>query len=217
MGKTKDEIYQIAKMGGSVGFGKRPAIVVIDFQKGFTLPEAPGGGDMTDQVLNTAKLIQAAREKNVRVFYTRVGYNKDGSDLTSFGHKATILKEFTRDHWYYEWDDRLDIRDEDVLIEKHWPSAFFGTHLTPMLIGMHIDTVILCGCTVGGCVYASSIDSCSNGFRTIAASDGVADRAKETFDMFLWNMGQKYADIMTVDQIIEEINKLKPLTYDLLW
>lgn len=200
-----------------MGFGRRPAIVAIDLQKGFTLPTAAAGGDMTSTVEAVNKLTEAAREKNIRVFYTRVGYQRDGIDLGVFGHKAFVLREFTRDTLDYELDGRLKIREEDIIIEKHWPSAFFGTHLLQMLITLHTDTLIVTGCTTAGCVYASVVDSCSYGFRTVVVSEGVADRAQETHNMFLWNMGQKYADVMSVDEVIEEINKLEKLEYDLLW
>lgn len=213
----KEQIYQKAKLGGAVGFGKRPAIVVIDLQKGFTLPSAPAGGDMTSTVETVNKLTEAARDKNIKVIYTRVGYNKDGVDLGVFGHKAFVLRDFTRDSWYYEMDDRLNIKEDDIVMEKHWPSAFFGTHLLQMLITMHIDTLIVTGCTTAGCVYATVVDACSYGFRTIVVKEGVADRAEETHNMFLWNMGQKYADILSVDEVIEEITKLNKMEYDLLW
>jgi maleamate amidohydrolase len=212
----KDEAYASSNLGGKVGFGKRPAIVVIDLQKGFTLPEATAGADMTQTVENVNKLTEFAREKNIKVYYTRVGYQKDGLDLGVFGYKAFVLREFTRDHWNYELDDRLKIKEEDVIIEKHWPSVFFGTHLLPMLITTHVDTFIITGCTTAGCVYASAVDSCSYGFRTIVVPDGVADRSEETHNMFLWNMGQKYADILSVDETIENIKGLEKLEYDLL-
>lgn len=213
----KEQVYEKAKLGGRVGFGKRPAIIVIDLQKGFTLPTAAAGGDMTKTVEAVNRLTEAARKKNVKVIYTRVGYNKDGIDLGVFGHKAKILREFTRDHWYYEMDERLKIKEGDVILEKHWPSALFGTHLLQMLIPMHIDTLILTGCTTAGCVYATSVDSCSYGFRTVVVSDGVTDRSEETHNMFLWNMGQKYADVMDVSEVVKEIGKLDRLEYDLLW
>ena len=217
MTKNKEQVYEKAKLGGDVGFGKRPAILIIDFQKGFTVPDAPAGGDMKDAVEKATKIVDAGRERNIKNFYTRVGFNKDGSDLMVFGQKATILKEFTRDHWYYEYDDQLDIRDEDITIEKHWPSPFFGTHLQAMLTAMHIDTLILTGCTTAGCIYAAAIDACSYGYRTIVAEDGIADRSEETHEIFLWNMGQKYADIMTSKEIVEEIRKVEKLTYDFLY
>lgn len=212
----KEDAYASSNLGGKVGFGKRPAIVVIDLQKGFTLPEATAGADMSQTVENVNKLTEAGREKNIKVYYTRVGYQKDGIDLGVFGYKAFVLREFTRDHWNYELDERLKIREEDLIIEKHWPSAFFGTHLVQMLITTHVDTLIITGCTTAGCIYASTVDSCSYGFRTMVVSDGVADRAEETHNMFLWNMGQKYADVLTVDETIEEIKKIEKLEYDLL-
>ncbi|NQV03062.1 MAG: isochorismatase family protein [Bacteroidia bacterium] len=213
----KEEAYASSNLGGRVGFGKRPAIVVIDLQKGFTLAEATAGADMTETVESVNRLTEAAREKNIKVYYTHVGYQKDGIDLGVFGHKAFVLKEFTRDHWNYELDDRLKIKEYDVIIEKHWPSSFFGTHLLQMLITTHVDTLIITGCTTAGCVYATTLDSCSYGFRTMVVSDGIADRAEETHNMFLWNMGQKYADVLTVEETIEEIKKIDKLDYDLLF
>jgi len=215
--EDKSKIYEKAKLGGSIGFGERPAIVVIDLQKGFTLPTAPAGGDMTSTVEAVNKLTEAGRKKNIRVYYTRVGYNKDGIDLGLWGHKAMVLRDFVRDHWYYEMDDRLKIREGDVIMEKHWPSAFFATHLLQMLVATHIDTLIVTGCTTAGCVYATTVDSCSYGFRTIIVSDGVTDRAQETHNMFLWNMGQKYGDVMSADEAIAEIKKLESLDYRMMY
>lgn len=213
----KEQIYEKSKLGGQIGFGKRPAVVVIDLQKGFTLPEFPAGGDMTDTVAAANKVTKAARAKNVKVFHTRVAYNGDGTDLGPFGHKAFVLRDFVRGSDSCEFDDRLVIEDSDIVYEKHWPSVFFGTHLVQMLIAAQVDTLIVLGCTTAGCVYASVVDSCSYGFRTVVASDGVTDRSEETHNMFLWNMGQKYADILTVDEIDAKFGELETLEYDLHW
>lgn len=213
MSEIREAIYKRAKLGGKVGFGNRPVIIVVDFQKGFTLPQSPSGRDMTDRIMNAVMITNAARHKNIKIIYTRLGFNKDGSDLTTFGKKAFILKEFVRDHWYYEWDDRLDIKEDDIQIEKHCPSVFFGTPIAQILVTLQIDTVVLCGCTVGGCVYASAVDSCSFGFKTIVVSDASADRSQEVYDLFLWNLGQKYADIMTTDEVICKIQSINSLSY----
>jgi nicotinamidase-related amidase len=82
---------------------------------------------------------------------------------------------------------------------------------------MHIDTVIVTGCTTAGCVNCTVIDSCSYGFRTVVVEEGVADRSEETHNMFLFNMGNKYADVLKLNEVIEKINKLDKLEYDLLW
>lgn len=211
---TKDDIYAKAGIGQKVGFGKRPALLVVDFQKGFTSDKALSGSDMTDQVLATAKLVEAVRKKNIKVFYSRVGYSYDWRELGAWGGKNHNLRSYTRDdNWYYEIDDRLDVRREDILFEKHMASCFMGTPLLHMLIPMQIDTIIVTGCTTAGCAYATTVDSISYGYRTIVAEDCVTDRSKETHDMYMWNMGKKYADVMPSDAIIAEVEKLRPLEY----
>ena len=210
---SKENIYKKANLGNPIGWGKRPALVVVDFQKGFTMAESPMGGDLTKEVEATKLLADACREKNIKVIYTRVGYNDDATDLGLWALKAPGLREYTRDHWYYEYDERLGIQKNDILIEKHWPSSFFGTHLTPMLISMNVDTVILCGCTVGGCLYATAIDALSNGFRAMIATDASGDRSEETKKIFMWNMGMKYGDLHTTDEIIAHVKTFEPLEY----
>ena len=212
-----EDIYKKSKLGGRAGFGRRPVILVIDLQKGFTHPDTPEGDGMDAAVDAVNTLTEAGRQKGIKVFFFRMGCRKDGIDVGVFGHKAFVVKEFTPGSWQRELDDRLKVKDYDVVIEKHWPSAFFGTHLVQSLITMHIDTVIVTGCTTSGCVNCTVVDSCSYGFRTIVVEEGVADRSKEIHNMFLFNMNHKYADVMRLNEVAEEIDKLDRLEYDLLW
>ncbi|WP_059050755.1 isochorismatase family protein [Paenibacillus senegalimassiliensis] len=198
----KQSIYQLAGLGGRAGFGKRAAIVVIDFQNAFASGASASGTDMSAACRETRRLTDAARPWDIPVIYTRVGYKPGGIDLGVWGTKCPSLIPISQGTWEYEWNEHLDVREGDVELEKHGPSAFFGTHLAPMLINRQIDTVILCGCTVGGCVYATAIDSCSYGFRTIIVKEGVADRSQEVFDLFLWNLDQKYADVMVLEEVL---------------
>lgn len=213
---TREEIYKRAGYGGSVGFGSRPAIVIVDWQRQHTDLRSKVAGGYEAQCLQTRKLTDAAREKNIPVIYSRCIYKKDNVDLGLWGEKVPILKTITADNWDTGLDYNLDIRPDDPIVDKHWPSAFFGTHVPSMLIAMHIDTVIVLGCTVGGCVYATVADSCSYGFRTIVPTDGVGDRTKETFDSFMWVMEQQYADISSVDQCIAYFQTLEPLSFDFI-
>jgi len=210
--------YKEAKLGHRVGFGKRPAIVVVDLQKAFTDPNASAGGDLSETIENVNKLTDEARKKNIKIFFARLGYQSPcGIDLGTWGHKVLVEREFLRNTENYEMDDRLKINEEDIIFEKHWASAFFGSHLVQMLIPLHIDTVIVTGCTVAGCLYATALDSCSYGFRTIVASDAASDRSEEMRNLFMWNIDQKYADVMTVKQISMHIQELEVLDYDMLW
>ena len=70
------------------------------------------------------------------------------------------------------------------------------------------DTVVVTGCTTSGCVRATVVDAMQNNFRTIVARDCVGDRAMGPHEANLFDMGQKYADLLDRDEIIAELSKL---------
>ena len=214
---TKEEVYTRSTMGHKVGFGKRPVIVCVDFQKGYTHQDLMNDGhSMFKECEQTKRLTDAAHKKNIRVVYTQQTVRPDGVDDGTFNNRCTSLMKMHEGEWNYELDEHLGVEPQDIIIKKHSPSAFFCTDLIQMLVKMHIDTVILCGCTMAGCVYATAIDSMSYGFRTAIAKDAVGDKCKEVYDTFLFNATYKYADESTVDECIEYFNVLESLKYDLL-
>ena len=89
-----------------------------------------------------------------------------------------------------------------LVVRKTQASAFFGTHLGSVLTGRAIDTLIVTGCTTSGCVRASVVDAVSMNFRTVVASDAVGDRAHGPHEANLFDMGQKYADLLSVGEIM---------------
>lgn len=207
----KESVYKIAQMGHRVGFGEKCAVVVVDFQKRFTSQNPSGdGGDMAKECAYARKLIDCARKKNIKIFYSYQGYRKDGVDLGAWADKGPALRTMLSGSPEMDIDDHLEVREEDIVFEKHRPSVFFATHLVEMLISLHVDTVIICGCTVAGCVYASVVDCCSYGFRTIICDEAVADRSQEMREVFLWNLDQKYADVMSLKDICEKIDSMDP-------
>lgn len=212
---TREEAYEKAQLGGSVGFGKRPCVLVVDYQKGITSPETALGASMDAEVESTARICAAARAKNIKCAFTRCAY--DGSKHCNvFGMKMPALKQLTYDSVNYEWDERLGVCHDDFEITKHWPSAFFGTSLVQYLNGLGVDTIILCGCTVAGCLYASAVDCCSYGFRTTIPVEAVADRSESVKETFLWNLGQKYVDLKHEQDVLDYFDSLDPLEYDKL-
>lgn len=196
-------------------FGSRPAVVVVDFQKGFTHEGFPGGSDMRGPCRYARSVVDAAREKEMKIFYVRMGYRRDGADLLRFGDKCTGLKQLYPDTWEFEIDEDLEVTEKDIIIHKHWCTAFFDTPLVQILHGLQIDTVIFCGCSVGGCLYASAMESSCYGFHTVIVKEAVADRSEEIYETFLNDLGQKYADIETADQVIEKIRSLNYVTYNI--
>lgn len=213
--KDKEQVYKVAQMGSIGGFGKKIALLVVDFQKRFTSQNPSGdGGDMSKECAYARQLIDCARKKNIKIFYSVMGFRPDGVDIGPWGDKGKALRTMYYGTEETEIDDHLEVRDEDIVFLKHRPSAFFNTHLVEMLIGLHVDTVIMCGCTVAGCLYASVVDCISYGFKTIICDEAAADRSQETREMFLWNLNQKYADVMSLADICDIIEKMDVQTDD---
>ncbi|MDR2932689.1 MAG: isochorismatase family protein [Oscillospiraceae bacterium] len=216
--EDKEKIYTDSKIGFPIGYGKRPAVIVVDLQKGFTSPDSFAGCDMTEAVEQTNRIVDAAHEKNVTVFFARIGYQSPkGVDLGAWGLKCHTERAFSNQSELYELDDRLHVGASDIIFEKHWASAFFGTHLLQMLINLQVDTTILTGCTTSGCLNASIIDAISHGFRTIVPREACWDRSVELHEMYLWNIGKKYADVVSTQDSVEYLNRIAPMHYANLW
>jgi len=214
----KDAIYRESKLGFTIGFGKRPAVVVVDLQKFFTQDIVSDGCNMAGVIDHANRVIDAARRKNVTVFFIRQGYQSPhGIDLGAWGLKCHADREIMNTGAGFELDDRLHRQPGDMLVEKHWASAFFGTHLAQMLVNLHIDTAILMGATTSGCLGATITDAISHGYRTIVPQEACWDRAPEINDMFLWNIGQKFADVLKTQEIVQYLDGLTPMRYDNLW
>lgn len=216
--ENKEKIYSDSKIGYKIGFGIRPAVIVVDLQKGFTDPDSFAGCDMEEAVIQTNRIVDVAHEKNVQVFFARIGYQSpSGVDLGVWGLKCHLEREFANTSEHYELDSRLHVQKKDIVFEKHWASAFFGSHLLQMLISLNIDTTILTGCTTSGCLNASIIDAVSHGFRTIVPREACADRSRELHDTYLWNINKKYADVISTDETVAYLKSLEPMTYMNQW
>lgn len=216
--ENKEKIYSDSKIGYEIGFGARPAVIVVDLQRGFTDPDSFAGCDMGEAVRQTNRIVDAAHEKNVQVFFARIGYQSPvGVDLGVWGLKCHLERAFGNTSEHYELDSRLHVCEGDIVFEKHWASAFFGSHLLQMLIPLGVDTAILTGCTTSGCLNASIIDAVSYGFRTIVPREACADRSKELHELYLWNINKKYADVLPADRVVEYLNALEPMKYASQW
>lgn len=206
------DIYQKQNFGNSSGFGARPALLIVDFVNGFTDPEQFGGGNINDAVERTAGLLDAARSLGLPVAFTRVVYADDGSDTGVFCLKAPALVTLTERSEAGQIVPRLAPREGEYIVRKLQPSAFFGTSLMGWLTMQGVDTILHTGCTTSGCVRASVIDSLSYNFRSIVVTDCVGDRALGPHEANLFDMGQKYADLMTRDEVIPVLEKLPART-----
>ncbi|MEM7169731.1 MAG: isochorismatase family protein [Pseudomonadota bacterium] len=196
------ETYKRQGYGGKSGFGSSPAVIVVDFVNGFADPNQFGGGNINHAIGNTVELLSAARDAELPIAYSRVVYADDGADTGVFCLKSPNLAKLTENAHRSKIVDALSPRPGDYIVRKTQPSAFFGTNLSAWLISKGVDTLIITGCTTSGCVRATVVDSMSFNFRTIVVTDCVGDRAMAPHEANLFDMEQKYADLMTREEIV---------------
>jgi maleamate amidohydrolase len=199
------DVYEKQNFGNLSGIGARPALLIVDFVNGFADPEQFGGGNIQAAIDKTVDLLAFARTQDLPVAMTRVVYADDGSDNGVFCIKAPGLKGLTEDAPASQVVDELKPVDGEYIVRKLQPSGFFGTNLAAWYIGKGVDTVLVTGCTTSGCVRASVIDALSYNFKTVVVTDCVGDRAIGPHEANLFDMGQKYADLMTADEVMADI------------
>lgn len=190
-------IYAAQGMGQSSGLGVAPALVIVDFVVGFTDPAHFGGGNIRDAIAATVPLLDFARGQGWPVVHTRVVYAEDGSDGGTFARKIPTLLTLTEASPLSQIVPELAPRPGEFVLRKRHASAFFGTDLAGWLAMRRVDTVAVAGCTTSGCVRATVVDSLQHNFRTVCLTDCVGDRALGPHAANLFDMGQKYADLMT--------------------
>ena len=198
---TDLEIYEKQGFAQSIGIGAAPALVIVDFVHGFTDPAHFGGGNIGEAIEHTIKLLALARNRGWPVVHTRVVYADDGSNCGGFTRKVPALRRLTETSELSQIVPELTPQSGELILRKHNASAFFGTELAGWLASRRVDTLFIAGCTTSGCVRATVIDSCSYNFRTIVAADCVGDRALGPHEANLFDMRQKYADVMTFEEI----------------
>ena len=96
------------------------------------------------------------------------------------------------------------------MLEKHYPSGFCNTDLTGWLAKRGVDTAIVTGCTTSGCVRATVVDAMSNGFRPIVPRECSGDRAEGPHEANLFDIDQKYGDVMSLEEVLDELDRLAP-------
>ena len=196
------DVYKRQNFGNRLGFGRQPALVIVDFVNGFNDPALFGGGNIDPAIKRTVGLLDAARKASLPVAFTRIIYADDGSDAGLFMRKAPALKILTEGHPASQVVPELAPRAGEYIVRKTQASSFFGTDLAPWLVARGVDTVIVAGCTTSGCVRASVVDAISWNFRPIVARDCVGDRAPGPHEASLFDLQQKYADVLDRDAIV---------------
>lgn len=202
---SDSNVYVRQGYGQRLSFGRRPALVVIDFTNGFLDPTQFGGGNIMAAVDNTVPLLAAARASRIPVVFSRHAYAADGSDHGLFILKNPRLKQLVVDFAATAVTDKLAPKAGERVLTKQHPSVFFGTDLIGWLAMRQVDTLIVSGCTTSGCVRASVVDALGFGLRPIVVRECVGDRALIPHEANLFDMEQKYADIFSLKDTLKHL------------
>jgi maleamate amidohydrolase len=196
------DLYQSRGFAHRVGFGARPALLIVDFIKGFSDLSSPLASDLNKEIAATKKLLTAVRKLKLPIAFTTVEYDAGFRDAGVFIKKVPSLAVLKKGSPFVEVDDRLKPRADEHVLVKKYASAFFGTSLASTLTAAGVDTLLITGCTTSGCVRASAVDSCQHGFRTIVVRECVADRAQAPHEANLFDIDAKYGDVVALAETL---------------
>jgi maleamate amidohydrolase len=187
----------------ALGFGRSPAIIVVDFIRAYTEPGSPlYAPAVVEAVKATVPLLNAARQKGVPVVYTRVLYHASGADGGLFVRKVPALRRMVEGEPLADIVPELAPGPDDVVLIKQYASSFFGTSLAAMLTARGIDTLVITGCSTSGCVRATAVDAMQHGFRPIVPRECVGDRHGGPHEANLFDINAKYGDVVALKDVL---------------
>lgn len=200
----------IRGFGREIGYGKNPAVLVIDMMRAFTDKKLALGTNLNEIIPPINTLLESAHENNVPVYFTVIEYiDPTLSDAGIWYRKMKGLDTLRAGTPAVEIDPQLELNPDDYIILKKYASAFFGTDLVSRLNSIQVDTLILAGCTTSGCVRATAVDAVQYGYIPIVVEEAVSDRLPEAHQQSLIDLQMKYADVKSLDEVIKYLGGLK--------
>jgi maleamate amidohydrolase len=208
-GIDQETLSRYAEQGwgqSRIGFGSTPALIVIDMQHDFVDPDSPStcAPMAVDRIPEIRRLLDSARSAGIPVFHTQGIVKPDLSDLGLW--KGTAKRsgrcqiDGTRGA---EIIPELAPADGEHVVRKTRPSAFFGTDLHDRLQAIEVDTILLAGASMSGCVRATVTDGFSHDYRVSVVRECVVDRSQALVDRNLFDVAAKYADEVALDEVVE--------------
>lgn len=195
-----------------LGFGERPALILVDFVKAYFSRDCELFADPADALASALRIRDAARSlvPGMPIVYTHVRYSANGENGGRFFQKVGPLRHFIDGSEMGAWADGIDVANHEVVLTKQYASAFFGTSLAPMLVAGGIDTLIITGLTTSGCVRATCVDCVSHGFIPIVVREACGDRHRDPHLSNLFDMDAKYGDVVSEEEVMTYIRRISP-------
>lgn len=192
--------------GGRVGFGARPAVVVIDLARYWLNPQMQIGSNLDPVVEAAARVARGARASGVPVFFTNFAYDPAHPLSPHDSKLKPVAPSAAADIW--EIDPRLERRADEKIVLKRYASAFKDTNLKDMLTVLGIDTLIVVGVSTSHCVYATCRDA-TDTFRVIVPREAVGERCEIAHEVFLHDIDLDLGDVMPLAEVLAYLETVK--------
>lgn len=204
-----DADYAQAGFGDAVPPGTAPALILIDFARAYFDRSGSLYAGVESARTVAAELHLLARTTAIPVIFTRVEYDRNDPKLADnqFYRKLAALRNFDRGNPMADFTPELAPANGDAVITKAYPSAFFGTDLHDRLQRAKVDTLLITGLSTSGCVRATALDALCYGYVPVVVTDAVGDRDAGVHTANLFDLGAKYATLMSSREVIDYIRR----------
>ncbi len=206
-------IYRERGFMRRIGYGKKPALINIDLANAWTRPDNPFTCDGMDTIIPGVKaLLDASRAKGIPVVYTTTAYRDPGGPNSDTGlwHLKIPVEVLKEGSEACAIDDRIaPLPNEQVIVKKR-ASAFNGTYLSGYLRALGVDTVIVTGVTMAGCVRHTVEDAIAEGFRPIVVRECVGDRVPGVVEWNLFDIDAKFGDVEPLEAVLDYLRRNEP-------
>ncbi|EOE7092091.1 isochorismatase [Serratia marcescens] len=196
--------------GQRIGFGRRPALLAIDFMQAYTTEGTPlFAPGVVSAVEESRELLACARRTRIPVIHTHIRYHAGHfADGGLWVKKAPVMKDMVAGNPLAAFCPPVAPLADEVVLSKQYASAFFGTALAPLLVAQGIDTLLIIGCSTSGCIRASAVDAVQHGFRAMVVRECVGDRHPGPHEANLFDIDSKYGDVVHKREALDYLNRL---------
>jgi len=215
--------------GRAAGFGLRPVVMVVDVNYFFCgdrrepILESIGrwrnscGEEAWDAADRIARLRAVAHARGIPVIYsTGLERRADGWGRGRWGDKNARRDPAAVEAAAYANTilPAVTPKAQDIVIRKAKPSVFFGTLLASYLVDLQADTIIVTGGVTSGCIRATVVDGFSFNYRMAVVEDCTFDRGQATHALNLFDLHQKYADVVRLEEAERYLSSLPAGLFD---
>jgi biuret amidohydrolase len=190
----------------------RPALVVIDVQKGELLGEAVTGipvmSGAEERHARTKALVTRARESGVPVVFIQEVHKPSGVD---FGRELDGAEgpHCVEGELATELAEGIEPTRDEYLIRKRRYSAFFATELDLVLRSYGAETLVLVGALTDVCVHYTAVDAHQHDYRIRVVVDCVGGSSYDGHDAALRAIAYLQRDaLVTSAEVLEALSEL---------